>query len=98
MYYIICYDIENDSTRTKLAKNLQKYGAIRIQKSVFLADASLQSWQGILDCLANTPLDKKAIDNIVILPLEQHQLISTLCLGKNEALENLKNPVKIVVF
>ncbi|TAE69882.1 MAG: CRISPR-associated endonuclease Cas2 [Bacteroidetes bacterium] len=98
MYYWISYDIENNSTRTKLAKNLEKFGAIRVQKSIFIADATLKTWQDILDSLSKVVLDKKAIDNIILISLEEHQLQLSTCLGKNEALDNLKNPPKIIFF
>ncbi len=98
MYYWISYDIENDSTRTKLSKNLEKLGAIRVQKSIFIADASLKTWKDILDYLAKVNLDKKAIDNIILISIEEHQLQLATCLGKNEYLENLKNPPKIIFF
>ena len=37
MHYVICYDLENDRLREKVAKLLQKHGCSRVQKSVFVA-------------------------------------------------------------
>lgn len=34
MFYLVCYDIVNDSSRNKVAKLLEAYG-MRVQKSVF---------------------------------------------------------------
>jgi CRISPR-associated protein Cas2 len=34
MFYLVCFDIVNDSARTKVAKALKGYG-YRVQKSVF---------------------------------------------------------------
>lgn len=98
MYYWISYDIQNDGVRTKLSKNLEKLGAIRIQKSVFLADGSLKTWQDIVDYLAKVTLNPKEVDNVVIMAVEEHQLKVCVCLGRNESLEELKNPPKIVLF
>jgi CRISPR-associated endonuclease Cas2 len=35
MTWILCYDIENDRLRQKLARHLEKHGWERLQKSVF---------------------------------------------------------------
>ena len=37
MHYVICYDLENDRLREKVAKVLQRHGCNRVQKSVFFA-------------------------------------------------------------
>ena len=36
--FLICYDIENDKTRTKFFDKMKDYGLIPIQKSVFYGD------------------------------------------------------------
>lgn len=35
MVYLVAYDISNNKKRTKLAKELEKAGGLRVQKSVF---------------------------------------------------------------
>lgn len=35
MIWVLCYDIEDDATRQKLARKLEKAGWERLQKSVF---------------------------------------------------------------
>jgi CRISPR-associated endonuclease Cas2 len=36
MHYVICYDIESDRKRDRVARVLEKNGCHRVQKSVFV--------------------------------------------------------------
>ena len=57
--YLICYDVEDNKTRTRIYKELCKYGLLAVQKSVFwgyLTFAELNSIQRyLLEKLGNPP-------------------------------------------
>ncbi|SFP82979.1 CRISPR-associated endonuclease Cas2 [Parafilimonas terrae] len=42
---IISYDMNNDKGRTKLAKELERFGFTRIQYSVFAGTATIAQWR-----------------------------------------------------
>ncbi|MEC4893458.1 MAG: CRISPR-associated endonuclease Cas2 [Oscillatoria sp. PMC 1051.18] len=60
MFYLICYDIVEDSRRQRVAKLLQAYG-LRVQKSVFeavLNDNQYEKLQQKLDKLLDSETDQ----------------------------------------
>lgn len=77
MYYLVCYDIVNDSRRQKVSKLLERYGW-RVQKSVFeclVEDKHLERLQNQLLRLINRhsdqirfyPLSAPCRENVLIL-------------------------------
>lgn len=81
--YLICYDIEDDKTRTKFFDKMKDFGLIPIQKSVFYGDlnnAEATSVKRIafelLDCTADKCLFVKC--NL------QPEQIRQQCLGYSE--------------
>jgi len=44
---LICYDIENDNCRDKVAKKLEAWGYVRFQYSVFCGKHSPLQWQSL---------------------------------------------------
>ncbi|MBD2580131.1 CRISPR-associated endonuclease Cas2 [Oscillatoria sp. FACHB-1406] len=66
--YLICYDITNDSRRTKVAKLLEAYG-LRIQKSVFEVIADEQQYSKLAQKLSKL-LDLKQ-DQLRFYPLSE---------------------------
>jgi CRISPR-associated protein Cas2 len=81
MFVNICYDIENDKTRTRLAHKLKDFGP-RVQKSVFEADVSKEEFIKLNKMLAAVKLDKN--DSIRIYVLCQECLKKIKILGKGE--------------
>ena len=72
MHYVLCYDIENDRLRDRVAKQFAKNGCLRIQKSVFVAPhllkKDLQRLRNDLNrVFARSPL--AATDSILVIPL-----------------------------
>lgn len=51
MTWLLCYDIEEDKTRTRLAKSLEKAGWERLQKSVFAAGMQAKAFNRFYNTL-----------------------------------------------
>ncbi len=47
MLFFIMYDIENDKVRYNIVKYLERMGCHRIQKSIFLANLSMEKYDSI---------------------------------------------------
>jgi CRISPR-associated endonuclease Cas2 len=74
MPILVCYDIENDNLRTKLANKLTETGFVRLQKSVFLGSPDETLWNRVQNWLQ---LDYKTLlqsqDSILLLQLTELQ-------------------------
>ena len=57
MFVLITYDIEEDRTRTRLAKKLKNFGP-RVQKSVFEADVQPEEFEQLDKLLSEGELDE----------------------------------------
>ena len=57
MFVLICYDIEEDRTRTRLAKKLKNFGP-RVQKSVFEADVQPEEFERLDKLLGEVKLEE----------------------------------------
>ena len=55
MLVIVSYDIEDDKTRTRLARELRNFGP-RVQKSVFEGDITHEELNVLQTCLSNVQL------------------------------------------
>jgi CRISPR-associated protein Cas2 len=84
-FYLICYDIVQDSRRTKIAHLLEGYG-MRVQKSVFecvLDDQQYQNLQKKLlkhlnkteDQLRFYPLGVRARKKVVVLGVQPDRMV-----------------------
>jgi CRISPR-associated protein Cas2 len=77
-FYLVCYDVVNDTRRNRIAKLLKGYG-LRVQKSVFeclLSDEQLQ--------LVKTRLDrylKLEEDQVRFYPMSGHTRRKVMILG-----------------
>ena len=83
MLFFIMYDIENNKVRNRIAKYLLKKGCLRVQKSIFFAEAA----RAIFD---NIHSDLKAIqemydnnDSIFFVPISADQMRSMRIVGQS---------------
>ncbi len=70
MPHLICYDITNNTLRTKLGRKILENGLDRINKSVYLgtiSDSSLKLLETELANLMKTKGDKT--DSLIIIPV-----------------------------
>lgn len=79
MHKLVFYDIESDKLRTKISQDLEQFGLIRIQKSVFLGHGNASFWKKLKkrtsirlphlqdsDSICFIELNSKAIDRAII--------------------------------
>ncbi len=71
MICFIMYDITSNKVRTIIAKFLLNKGCTRVQKSIFMADLSSESFQDIGKKLAEIQKMYDNEDSILIIPLSQ---------------------------
>ena len=84
MIYMFCYDISDERRLRKVAKMLEKYG-LRIQKSFFQADLSLEIKDKIkIDVLKI--IDKKE-DSFFIYPICDHCVKNAVTDGTGKLLK-----------
>lgn len=83
MPWLICYDIENDQRRLKIANRLLEAGFVRLQKSVFVGDPREPVLRELNGWLKNfvPPPDTPNADCVLLLPCTQNQLDTALMLG-----------------
>ena len=85
MAHLICYDITNNSLRTKLGKKIIAHGLDRINKSVYLGtitDTSLKALEQII----KTEMVARSLpnDSLVIIAVANPAIQAMRVYGKNE--------------
>ncbi len=100
MPHLVCYDIENDRKRKKIADKLLEYGLERVQYSVFMGVFStilkrrFTVWlEGILD------LKEFPNDSVLIIRLSSQEVTDMIVVGNSkldkEEIAGLKNTLFI---
>ena len=85
MPHLICYDISNNSLRTKLGRKIIESGLDRINKSVYLGSISESSLTTLEQWLANLLQQKGAPqDSLIVIPVGADQIQRMRIYGHNE--------------
>ena len=75
MAYLICYDISKDSLRTRLGKEIIKYGLDRINKSVYLGPTSKSSLTKLEAWIAQEMAAKgDPDDSCIVIAVDKEQV------------------------
>jgi CRISPR-associated endonuclease Cas2 len=100
MYKLVFYDIENDKTRTQLAKKLEEMGLIRLQYSVFIGNGSAVYWSKVVEKIKqiSTRFDAEK-DSCCFLAAEEKQIKTMKIFGKTSIMNNFNvtNPSYIIL-
>ena len=83
MLFFVMYDIESDKVRYHVSKYLLKKGCFRMQRSVFLAELSYESYNQIRSDLAEVQACYENKDSILIVPVSTELLNSMKVIGKS---------------
>ena len=83
MLFFVMYDIESDKVRRLVCKYLIKAGCTRVQKSIFLADCPVETYNKIRSELAEVQAVYENEDSIIILPVTSDYLRMMKVIGKN---------------
>ncbi|MEM6380774.1 MAG: CRISPR-associated endonuclease Cas2, partial [Bacteroidota bacterium] len=75
MPHLICYDITNNSLRTKMAKRIIEHGLDRINKSVYLGAIATQELADLEQKLSDyMNKDGDPDDSLLIIPVTAGQI------------------------
>lgn len=83
MLFFVMYDIESNKVRNQISKYLLKNGCTRIQKSIFLADLPLATYESIKSDLAEVQACYENEDSIIIVPISTDYLQSMKVIGQS---------------
>lgn len=83
MLFFVMYDIESDKVRRLVVKYLIREGCTRIQKSIFLADRPVETYNKIKSDLAEVQAVYDNEDSIIVLPVTTDYLRMMKVIGKN---------------
>jgi CRISPR-associated endonuclease Cas2 len=100
MYKLVFYDIENDKTRTQLAKKLEELGLVRLQHSVFIGNGSLVYWSKVFEKIKTIAAKFNAEnDSCCLLAAEEKQIKTMKIFGKKEIMDNfiIANPAYLIL-
>ncbi len=93
---LICYDIESDRNRRKLAKLLEREGYFRLQKSVFVGKQLLKFHRQTFRQL--TVFAEKETDSLLFLPITKDSLKNMEKYGVEDDFDKMAKPKKFVFF
>lgn len=83
MLFFVMYDIESNKVRRYVVKYLEKKGCMRVQKSIFLANLSIETYQEIRNDLAEVQSAYDNQDSILVVPITTDYLRSMKIIGQN---------------
>ena len=102
MHYVICYDLESDRLREKVAKLLQRHGCNRVQKSVFVAADMSNKHLSMLQRALTSAMEKGTSapqDSVLLIPLPDACAQATRAIGGLNSIlaTTAVLPLKIIV-
>lgn len=98
MILFIMYDIENDKIRTQIAKYLIRKGCIRIQKSIFLAEAERKLYNELSTTLKEVQEVYDNNDSILFVPVSSDELKSMKIIGQQLDIDFILNNRSTLFF
>lgn len=96
MLFLIMYDIEDDRVRTLIARYLLKKGCIRIQKSVYIAEAPRKVYEEIAERLRAVNELYTNEDSILLIPLSVDEVRGMRVIGKDIDIRLLTDPPNLL--
>jgi len=98
MLFFVMYDIESNKVRYNVVKYLERMGCFRIQKSIFLADLSIQKYETIKSDLAEVQSLYENHDSIIVCPVSSDFLQSMKVIGKHINLDVITRSKNTLFF
>lgn len=83
MLFFVMYDIESNKVRNYIAKYLLKKGCTRVQKSIFLSDLPMPTYNEIRNDLAMVQACYDNSDSILVVPISMDYLNAMKIIGQN---------------
>lgn len=98
MLFFIMYDIENNKVRYNIVKYLERMGCHRIQKSIFLANLSMDKYENIRNNLVEVQSLYENHDSIIVCPVSSDILRSMKIIGQNINLDVITQSKNTLFF
>ncbi len=98
MFFFVMYDIESNKVRRYVVKYLERKGCTRVQKSIFLANLSMEKYQNIRNDLAEVQAAYANEDSILIVPITTDYLRSMKVIGQNIDLDIITHTQSTLFF
>ena len=98
MLFVIMYDIESNKVRYNVVKYLERMGCYRIQKSIFLANLSIEKYENIKKSLVEVQSLYENHDSIIVCPVSSDILRSMKIIGQNINLDIITQSKNTLFF
>lgn len=98
MLFFVMYDIESNKVRRLVSDYLERQGCHRIQRSIFLAEASLDTYQQIKHDLTEVQAAYENADSIIVLPVTTDYLRQMKVIGKHIAVDVITHTRNTLFF
>lgn len=98
MLFFIMYDIESNKVRYNVVKYLERMGCHRIQKSIFLANLSMEKFDSIKKSLVEVQSLYENHDSIIVCPVSSDILRSMKIIGQNINLDVITHSKNTLFF
>jgi CRISPR-associated protein Cas2 len=98
MLFFVMYDIEDHKVRRHVANYLKRNGCLRMQKSVFIGQATQKTYQSIAHTLAEINAMYQNGDSILVLPITQETITRLQVIGKEVNYRMVTNPPRVVII
>lgn len=86
LFFVMC-DIEDNKVRYQISKYLLKKGCFRVQRSIFLADLSIDIYRQIQNDLTEVQSFYENNDSILIVPVSNELLQAMRIIGQQIDIE-----------
>lgn len=98
MIFFVMYDIQSNKVRTLVHKYLKRKGCVPIQRSIFLADTSPDTYNEIRRDLTEVQQAYDNEDSIVVLPVTTDYLRMMKVIGKHIAIDVITQSKSTIFF
>ena len=98
MLFFIMYDIESNKVRYNIVKYLERMGCYRIQKSIFLANLSIEKYERIKSDMVEVQSLYDNHDSIIVCPVSSDILRSMKIIGQNSNLDVITQSKNTLFF
>jgi len=98
MLFFIMYDIESNKVRYNVVKYLERMGCHRIQKSIFLANLSIEKYESIRSSLVEVQSLYENHDSIIVCPISSDIVRSMKIIGQNINLDIITQSKNTLFF
>lgn len=98
MIFFVMYDIEDNKVRRLVSQYLERQGGTRIQRSIFLAETSAETYNAIKNDLADVQAAYDNHDSIIVLPVSTDYLRMMKIIGQQIAVDVITHSRNTLFF